>query len=526
MRKFAFGMLVLLFGTLANSKAQTWSQEVAPIIFNKCGSCHNPGGVGHYSLLSFEDAFYLRYSIQDRVVNGKMPPWPPDTNYTRLSHERILSQQEIQTLSDWVDNGALSGDLSTAPQPPTYNNGPELTDYDLELTMPIYTVNTVTDLYRCFVLPPNITENKMITGLEVIPGNKSIVHHVLVYSDTTHQAQVLDAGDPEPGYTNFGGTGTPNPTLLAGWVPGSRALQMPANFGIKLFSNADVVIQIHYPGGVFNETDSTKIRLKFAPSVTGMRQVNTAPILNHIIGLTNGPLVIPPNETKTFYTSYTIPAVNVSLLSVAPHMHLIGRNIVAFAVSPQQDTIPFIRINDWDFHWQGFYNFKKVVKVPASSTFYGEAFYDNTSNNPANPNNPPQTVSVGEGTADEMCLVYFQYTPYFPGDENITIDSTDIITGTESFDFSDKIKTVQLYEPYPNPSKSNLTYIDFYLPQTSDVEFQILDLSGKIVCRQSWKGIPNGITTQKLDLVGLSQGTYVFRLESNGLVRTKNWIKE
>lgn len=525
MRKIGFFIFLLLVGFFGKLKAQTWSQDVAPILFAKCGSCHNPGGAGHFSLLSFEDAFYMRFSIQSKVVSGKMPPWPPDTTYTRLAHERILSVAEIQTISSWVDNGALSGDLSSAPPPPEYTNGPELNNYDLELTIPTYTVNTVTDLYRCFVLPPGITQNKMITGLEVIPGNQNIVHHVLVFSDTTHQAQVLDAGDAEPGYTNFGGIGTPNPTLLAGWVPGTRALQMPANFGIKLFANADVVLQIHYPGGVFNQTDSTKIRFKFAPSTTGMRQVNTAPILNHIIGLTDGPLVIPANETKTFHTTYTIPAVNVSLLSVAPHMHLIGKNIVAFAVSPQQDTIPFIRINDWDFHWQGFYNFKKVVKVPASSTFYGEAFYDNTINNPNNPNNPPQTVSVGEGTTDEMCLVYFQYTPYLTGDENILMDSSDIITGTEAFDFSDKIKTLQLYEPYPNPSRSNEVFIDYYLPGKSDVTFQVLDVSGKVIMDKHWKSIEGGITTQRLELVDIASGTYVFRMESAGLVRSKKWVK-
>ncbi|MBX7181118.1 MAG: T9SS type A sorting domain-containing protein [Bacteroidia bacterium] len=525
MQRIIWSSLIISLLWINQINAQTWATDVAPILFSKCGSCHNPGGVGHYSLLTFEDAFYLRYSIQDKVVTGKMPPWPPDTTYNRLAHERILSQQEIQTISSWVDNGAASGDLSIAPQPPVYNNGPELLDYDLELTMPTYTVNTVSDLYRCFVLPPNLTQDKMISALEVIPGNKNIVHHVLVFSDTTHQAAAFDAADLEPGYTNFGGIGTQNPTLLAGWVPGSTAMKLPTNFGIKLFANADVVIQIHYPSAVFNQADSTKIRIKFASSTTGIRQVNTAPILNHVFGLTDGPLVIPPNTTKTFHETYTIPAVNVSVLSVAPHMHLIGRKIVAYAVSPAQDSIPFIRINDWDFHWQGFYNFKKVVKIPASSTLWGEAFYDNTTANPFNPANPPQTVSLGEGTNDEMFLVYFQYTPYYPGDENIVIDSSDFFTGTQEFDFSDKIKTLQVYEPYPNPAGSNL-FLDFYNPSCSNVQLRIRDLNGKILLSEMYEDILPGVTTKKFNVETYSRGTYLFELESNGLIRSKTWIKE
>ena len=505
------------------AQTTTWAEHVAPILYNNCTKCHNPDGAGHFSLMTFSEAFMTRYNIQYMVTAGKMPPWPPDTTFSRFAHERTLKASEVQTINDWVNGGALSGDLGTAPTPPVYASGPQMGAYDLELTMPTYTVNAVNDLYRCFVIPSGLLTQKMITALEVIPGNRNIVHHVLVYQDTTYGAYQLDQADQEPGYTSFGGIGVSGAKLIAGWVPGSGPNILPNGFGVRLAPNADVVMQIHYPSGTFNETDSTKIIFRFAPSVTGIRSVGNAPILNHQTNLQGGPLFIPADSIRTFKEAYQLPGVNVSLISVAPHMHLIGRNIVSYAVSPAQDTIPFIRINNWDFQWQGGYNFKKVMKIPASSWLYAEALYDNTANNPFNPSDPPIDVSLGESTTDEMMLVYFQYLLYHSGDENILIDSSDIATGTEAFDFSDKIKSLQLYDLYPNPSRTDIA-ADFYLPKTTDVAIKITDMQGKTLFTQNEKTIVAGITTRKFDISSLPAGVYSLSVNTGNVSREKQFI--
>ncbi|MBU3676900.1 MAG: T9SS type A sorting domain-containing protein, partial [Chitinophagaceae bacterium] len=149
---------------------------------------------------------------------------------------------------------------------------------------------------------------------------------------------------------------------------------------------------------------------------------------------------------------YTLPNINISVFGVAPHMHLIGRSIRSYAIAPgTPDTLPLIRIPEWNFKWQGAYYFQKVQKVLGNTKLYAEAFYDNTISNPLNPNNPPQTVNAGENTNDEMMLVYFIYTPYVNGDENIILDSTLLSTGLPSPERNPYGLTV-----YPNPVKDRV----------------------------------------------------------------------
>lgn len=169
--------------------------------------------------------------------------------------------------------------------------------------------------------------------------------------------------------------------------------------GIKYFRNANILIQVHYPKGVSNKTDRTKILMRMKRG--NMRNVNIDPILAHVAPiLTNRPCFIPKNTIKTFKEQFPINnqplGVDVSVLAVSPHMHLLGKSFKVYGIKSNGDSIPMIKINNWNFHWQGSYNFRKVLKVPLGSKLYGEATYDNTVNNPYNPSNPPRDVFVGE----------------------------------------------------------------------------------------------------------------------------------
>jgi len=511
--------ILLIFLIPIYSHAQTtWSTDVANILFNNCTSCHHAGGIAPFSLITYTDAFQNAGDIEDVILSGEMPPWPPDPQYSRYAHERLLTQQEKTAILDWVQQGAQAGDTTLAPTAPVYSGLAELTNPDLTSKMPNYTVSTVNDLYRCFVIPSGLATDKYITEIEALPGDRSIVHHILIFEDTSNVPAQLDAADPGPGYTNFGGTGSNTSKLIGVWVPGQSVNRLPAGLGIKLNANTNIILQIHYPGGTIGRVDSTEIR--FNLSATPLREVYIDPPLNHF-QLDNGPLFIPANTTKTFTAHFTVP-LDLSVLAVGPHMHNIGRSITSYGVTPSQDTIPFIHIPEWHFHWQGTYSFQRVLHLPAGTTLYSSAFYDNTTANHHNPNNPPQDVFLGEATTDEMMLVYFAYALYQTGDENIIQDSSILLSNEDVF-FNDLVKTAQLYNPYPNPAKDFCT-VDYLLPERTRVTLKLSDLQGKIVWSTNESDLSAGYHSVRIPLVNFSQGIYTISLEGTDFTRTKKLL--
>jgi hypothetical protein len=283
-------------------------------------------------------------------------------------------------------------------------------------------------------------------------------------------------------------------------------------------------VQIHYPYGSYNKTDSTKINLKL--SAGPLRPIFIAPPLNHVTSLVNGPLSIPANSTKTFEENFTIPTnypiQGISLLNVAPHAHLLCTDWLVFAKTPSGDTIPLIKINDWDFHWQGFYTFQKLQFIPKGSTFFGYATYDNTANNPHNPSSPPQNVTAGESTTDEMMLVYFSYLIYQTGDENLVLDSSILEQPTgvmNAGEAAQVVTTPQLYDAVPNPS-NNETMLSYFLPASSNAQLQIVDLSGRLVESLNVSGHA-GVNSITYNTSQLQAGTYLVSLKTGNTVKTK-----
>jgi hypothetical protein len=525
---------LLLFAFIAflkttEAQSVTWANDIAPILYNNCTKCHHDGGLSPFSLMSYSQAYVKRLDISNDVTIRKMPPWPPDPHYSRYAHERILSQADINKINTWVTAGAPSGDTTTASTPPVYTNGSALGTPDFSQPIQTYTVpsNQTSDIYQCFVIPSGLTQDEFMTAMEIIPGNPSIVHHVLVYQDTTGTAAQLDANSPGPGYTNFGGIGTNKAILIGGWVPGMQPYFLPNNMGMKIYKNADIVLQIHYPSASNSKVDSTRLNMKLSTSIS--RQVYLQPILNHITDIVNGPLHIPADSIKTFEEHYNLNVpVNVSLLSVGPHCHLLGKQWLSYAVTPQNDTIPLIKINNWDFHWQGFYQFRNLLKIPAHSDLFGFCTYDNTSNNDANPNTPPQAVSLGEATTDEMMLIYFAYTIYQTGDENIVVDSSTLVDITDTAvttaikDYSTIITTPQLYDAVPNPA-GNETMLSYYLPSAANVEWEIFDLNGRLIDELKSAGT-SGFNNLHYNTSKLAQGTYLYSLIVNGNAKSKQLI--
>lgn len=419
----AFTVAVAIGG---RSQSPTWADDVACIAFSHCTSCHHPGGISGdiLDLTSYSEAHDHRGDIRDWTQARLMPPWPPDPTYRSFAHERVLSQEEIDIIAAWANAGGPEGNSANTPPVPVYTTEWAIPAPDLSVKMTDFTVPSISDdLYRSFVIPSGTTADKWIKRFEVIPGNAAAVHHVLVYQDTTGQAQSLDAADAGPGYTSFGGIGVPDAKLVGLWVPGASAFSTPTGMGIKLFAGADIVLQVHYPNGSDGLLDSTRVNFEFDPAIF-VRNLDISPPLEHFLTLTDGPLIIPPNEVRTFHNQYQIPAaIPVTTVAVGPHAHLLCKHMRSYAITPAQDTVPLIDL-DWDFHWQGMYEFRHPIYLPGGTMLYGEATYDNTTANEDNPNDPPQWVTLGEATTDEMMLFYFAYTIGLPSDTNIVIDNS------------------------------------------------------------------------------------------------------
>lgn len=506
-------LLVFLSFSFSSSGATTpgWSEDVAPIVYNNCATCHRTGSIAPFNLLSYYDAVAHAGTIKVEVNNKTMPPWPPDPGYSRMAHERLLTAAQIKTITDWIDGGMPKGDTTKAPPVPVfspYGDLPGTPDYIAKI--PVFTSTAGSgDVYQCFVIPSGIAVDKFITAFEAIPGNRACVHHVLVYADTTGTCSALDAASPGPGYVNFGGVGTDKAMLLGGWVPGSAPLQFPKNFGVRLPANADIVLQIHYPEGTAGMKDSTEVHFFFASSPAGMRDVFISPVLNHETNI-DKPLFIPANTTKTFLESFTVPFVNFSVLGVAPHMHLIGKSIKSYGVTAALDTQKFISIEDWEFHWQGFYLFPKIKKVTAGTTLYAEAFYDNTSANHHNPNVPPKNVGAGEASTDEMMIVYFIYSMYQPGDENVIIDSA-VATGTPPLTY---YRGQQLLDPFPNPASNNII-VKCHFDRPGVARLDVTDVQGRVVARLADElPISSGYSTFTYAVDHLADGIYWLRMHT------------
>lgn len=520
-RKYILVFVLFAFiQKVAVAQTPDWSTSVAPIIYNHCSGCHHSGSIAPFALMSYQDAVTEAPSILHDVQNRIMPPWPPDPSYKHLAHERILSQQEINTIVSWVNNGTPQGNISLAPPPPTFStNGllPGTPDYIGQIPTFTSPAGVGQDVYQCFVIPHTDSIDRYITAFEAVPGNAGIVHHVLVFADTTGICRRLDSLSPGPGYLNFGGVGTDSAVLIGGWVPGSAPLVYPSPFGVKLPHNADIVLQIHYPANTIGKKDSTQVHFFFSSSNTGMRDLYIAPVLNYFDNI-NAPLYIPANTTRSFNETFTTP-FSFSLLGIAPHMHLIGKSIQVYGINAG-DTQNYIKVNNWDFHWQGFYLFPKIVKVAASTLVRADAFYDNTTSNPSNPNLPPQDVYAGESTTNEMMLVFFVFTLYAPGDENIVIDSTATLS-TLPVNY---YKGQQLLTPYPNPT-SNELIVKCYFDVPDKGSMDLLNVQGKVVHHfSSNQNINEGYNTFSYSLPELPNGQYILRVCTSKQVLTQTVI--
>lgn len=381
----------------------TFTKDVAPILFAHCAECHRAGEVAPFSLLTYADA--QKRARQLAVVTEKrtMPPWKADS-HGEFQNERRLAPGQIETLRRWADADAPEGNRADLPPPPKFADGWQLGEPDavFEPKEEYSLAAEGQDVYGIFVLPTNYPEERWVSGVEVRPGNRAVVHHVLLFLDSTGAARKLDEADPGPGYSRFGGLGFLPSGGLGGWAPGNFPNRMPEGIGTRLPKGADIVIQVHYHKSGKPEKDRTKVGLHFSRKPVD-KQMRMAVVVNPF-------LRIPPGDANHTVRA-TLPVTqNITVRGVTPHMHLLGREMTVTATMADGKQKSLVRVPDWDFNWQTSYSFKQPFQVAAGSRFDVVARYDNSEKNPRNPSRPPKPVTWGEETTDEMCIAFVGYT--------------------------------------------------------------------------------------------------------------------
>jgi hypothetical protein len=417
----------------------TFSKDVAPILYKNCTGCHRPGEIAPMSLLTYQDARPWAKSIAARVAAGTMPPWHADSSHIAFVNDRQLNDADKATLLKWANGGALEGDAKDLPPAPKYAEGWTIGEPSAVLTMqedyPIPPSGTIA--YQYFEVPTNFTEDKWIQGFEVRPGNRAVVHHVIVYARPPEPAAQASSASSalkpagtakRPPVIEFaanmdipaGQTGGPElpadqrkplgpndrsrpglGPLVGGYVPGNAARIYGDGTATKLLAGSTLVFQMHYTTIGKPTTDRTRIGLIFAKEPPKTQLINAA--------LANGSLHIPAGAADHRIDAEMTLNQDITLWSMLPHTHVRGKRWEYQAIYPDGRTETILSVPRYDFDWQTDYVYQQPLKLPKGTRVHATAWYDNSA---ANKSNPDATKDVwwGDQTFEEMMFTGFTFS--------------------------------------------------------------------------------------------------------------------
>jgi hypothetical protein len=362
--------------------ALTFYRDVLPILQNYCQECHRPAQMAPMSLTTYDETRPWAKAIRDQVRSRKMPPWPADPCCGHFANDRSLRASEIETLAKWADTGAVKGDFEDAPAAKTWPNGWNLPSHDMELAMPkpfpIPASGAVE--YQYFPIATGFKEDRWVQAVEVRPGNRKVVHHIVVYIR-------------EPGSTWTGGPTKSD--ILTVYAPGSTPDSWPEGMAKLIKTGSDLVFEIHYTPIGKPVTDRTSIALVFAKKPPEKRVLT--------LQLNNDHFLIPAGEKEFRVSAWGSIPNDALLLSMFPHMHLRGKSFV-FALIDEKRTL--LSVPNYDFYWQLSYRLKTPIALKKGTRIECWATYDNSGNNPRNPD-PSVDVTYGQQSWQEMMVGFF-----------------------------------------------------------------------------------------------------------------------
>lgn len=381
----------------------SYYRDVQPVIATHCGACHSDGGSAPFGLATYDQLRAVAPIVASAIESGAMPPWPADPECRSFQHERLMSATEKAAVIDWIAADMPEGDPADAqPVEP-----PKL---DLEQvsvitrSAPLYTPKVdVADEYHCLVMDVDFTEPTYLSAQQVVPDPSGIVHHIIFYLVPPSGVPAMLAGaaaTPEPGYPCFGSSGHGGQPMGV-WAPGGLPMRFPTDSAFVIAPGSKIVAQMHYNTvGAAPGPDLTELHLAYSAAEPKLRV--TMPILNGFFTIPAGD---PAYEAEF---TYEIKGGPKQIFSVMPHMHLLGRTI-DLRRERAGEELCVARVDDWDFHWQQFYDLKQseFIEVREGDVLRYSCVFDNSPNNQPiidGEQHPPQPVAFGEGTLDEMCL--------------------------------------------------------------------------------------------------------------------------
>jgi hypothetical protein len=378
--------------TQAPPRTVTFAKDVAPILYARCVECHRPGQIAPMSLLTYDDARPWAKSIRERVFDREMPPWFADPAHGTFENNPRLTQQEIDTIVRWVNTGSAKGADSDLPPAPRFAEGWTIGEPDLVLSMQeehaVPAEGVVEYLY--FTVPTNFTEDKWVQALEIRPGNRAVVHHVIAYVQEPVSEATASASP----------RGLRGRIHLAGFTPNRAGLVLPPGYARRIKAGSNIVFQMHYTPNGEAAKDRTSMAVIFAKGPV-KRSVVTGNALN-------AQFVIPAGDPGYEVKSSTTFTEDVHILGFSPHMHFRGKDFTYTAVYPDGRKEILLQVPKYDFNWQLNYKLKEPMAMPKGTRLDCVAHFDNSSGNRFNPD-PTQDVRWGDQTWEEMMIGWYTF---------------------------------------------------------------------------------------------------------------------
>ncbi len=439
MNKIFLGIFLLVSPWCFSQKKTTYYEDIAPILQKNCIECHRTGGIGPFALTTYENVAKRGKFIGKVTQSLYMPPFRADLSFQRYLNERGLTEEEIGVIGEWVRQGSLEGkkgkgerltatpervdgDKSPRTLPPrrtSKTSAPSAVEerwLEFEMTKAYEVKGNAQEDFRYFNIPTNLDKDIYVKAIEFKVGNRKVLHHSRLMTDTTRTMRGIDGmREDDPQVKEFQKTPLEE-EFLYGWVPGNDRIDFPPGTAKRIRAGTDLLLNMHYAPSPIDEQDQSGVRFYLTDSASVDREVRTLTLTENDI--TNQPFVLPAESKPTFYMSYGPTQQDISLISVMPHMHFLGKRFRAFAITPGGELVPFVKIDNWDYNWQMTYQFKTLLHLPKGSTIIAEAAYDNTSQNPENPSQPAREVTYGWNSTSEMMNLVLYYIPYKEGDKD------------------------------------------------------------------------------------------------------------
>jgi hypothetical protein len=395
-----------VYAQMGNMNAPTYTKDVTPILQKHCQSCHRPGEAAPFSMLTYETTRPWAGAMKLAVRQKVMPPWYADPQVGHFSNDRSLSQDEIDTIVAWATAGAPEGEAADQPRPPDFVEGWGIPKPDLILQLPKEFAVPKSGMveYQYAIVPTGFTEDLWVQAAEVRPTERSVVHHIIAYVREPgsnyfkdQKPGVFFEAPPQKTDEVVDTSALPS-DFLVGYAPGQPAEILQPGEAKLIKAGSDIVFEVHYTPNGKAVMDRTKLGLVFAKERPAKR-VQT-------LSAVNGIFKIPPGDPNYRVDASFEIRKPVTLASIHPHMHARGKDFEYRVVFPNGETRTILRVPQYNWHWQLWYNLAEPIDLPPGARIECTAHFDNSRNNPENPD-PTKTVIWGQQSWDEMMVGFF-----------------------------------------------------------------------------------------------------------------------